>query len=123
MTAPVAYGFRTGIAQCHVTGADRMYFCAQHFHAFYVCVLTLHIGSPHKHLALHVHQCTHRRCGHAVLSGSRLCDDAGLTHFLCQQDLSDGIVDLMGTRMVQVFALQIHLTTVLLTHAFGIIER
>ena len=57
-----------------------------------------------------------------MLTGSRLGDDTRLAHLLRQQDLSDGVVDFVGTRMVQVLALQVQLTTVLLTHALGIVQ-
>ena len=58
-----------------------------------------------------------------MLSGTRLRDDARLTHLLGQQDLSDGVVDLVGTRVIQVLTLQVELAAVLLTHALGIVER
>ena len=123
MAAPVADGLRAGIAQRHITRTDGMHLGSQHLHTLHVRVLTLHIGGTHKHLALHVHQRTDRRCGHTVLSGASLCDDAGLAHLLGQQDLADGVVDLVGTRVVQVFTLQIELTAVVFTHALGIVER
>ena len=68
VAAPVADGLRTGIAQRHVTRADRMHLGAKHLHALHVRVLTLHIRGTHKHFALHVHQRTHRCCSHTVLS-------------------------------------------------------
>ena len=58
-----------------------------------------------------------------MLAGTCLSNDTRLTHFLRQQDLSDGVVNLMGTRVIQVLTLQIQLTTVLLAHPFRIIER
>ena len=36
--------------------------------------------------------------------------------------ISDGVVDLVGTSVVQVFTLQIELTAVVLTHPFGKVE-
>ena len=95
----------------------------QHLHALHIGVLALHIGCPHKHLALHVHQCAHGGCGHTVLSGSRLGDDTCLAHTLGKQNLTDGVVDLVGTGVVQVFALQVELATILLTHSLGKVER
>ena len=123
MAAPVADGLTAGIAQRHVSCAYGVYLCAQHLHALHVCVLTLHVGSSHEYLALHVHQRTDRCCCHTVLSSTRLRDDARLTHFLGQQNLSDGVVDLVGTRVVQVLTLQVELAAVLLTHALGKVER
>ena len=123
MTAPVADGLRASITQCHVTCTYGVHLSAQHLHALHVCVLTLHIRGTHKHFALHIHQRTHRCRSHTVLSGTRLGDDTRLTHLLRQQNLADGVVDLVGTRMVQVLTLQIQLTAVLLTHPLGIIQR
>ena len=86
-------------------------------------MLTLNVGSTHEDFALHIHQSADRSCSHTMLTGTSLGNDTGLAHFLCHQNLTDGIIDLMSTCMVQVFTLQIELASVLLTHALGIIER
>ena len=59
----------------------------------------------------------------ATPCSTRLSDDASLAHLLRHQNLTDGIVDLVRTGMVQVLTLQIQLASVLLAHALGIIER
>ena len=100
-----------------------MHLGPQHLHAFHIRVLTFHIRSPHEHLALHVHQRTHRGRSHAVLSGACLGDDACLAHLLSQQYLSDGVVDFVGSRVVEVLALEIQLTAILLAHATCEIQR
>ena len=123
MAAPVTNGLTTCVAQRHVACADWMHLGTKHLHALHVGMLTLHIGSPHEHLALHIHQRTHRRRCHTVLSGSRLCDNPRLPHLLCQQDLSDGVVDLVGSRVVQVLALQVQLAAVLPTHPLRKVQR
>ena len=123
MTAPVAYSLTACVAQCHVACAYWVHLGSQHLHALHVGVLSLHIGSTHKHLALHVHQRTHRSCGHTVLSGTCLGYDASLTHLLGQQYLSDGVVDFVRTGVVQVLALQVELTAILLAHTLGIVQR
>ena len=86
-------------------------------------MLTLHIGGTHIDAARHVHQSANRSCGHAVLTGAGLSHDAFLTHLLGNQDLTDGVVNLVRTRVVQVLALQVELATILLAHALGQIER
>ena len=86
-------------------------------------MLTLHICSTHKDFALHIHQGTDGGCCHTMLTGSCLGDNTGLAHLLCHQNLADGIVDLVCSRMVQVLTLQIELATIFLAHALGIIER
>ena len=123
MTAPVTYSLRTGITQGHVARAHRIHLGTQHLHTLHIGVLTLHICSTHKDFALHIHQGTDGGCCHTVLTGSCLCDDTGLAHLLCHQNLTDGIVDLVCSCMVQVLTLQIELATIFLAHAFGIIER
>ena len=123
MAAPVADGCATSIAQCHVTSTNRVHLGTQHLHSFNVGVLALHIGSTHKHLAFHVHQRTYGSCCHTMLSGSSLADDTRLTHLLGQQNLSDGVVNLVRTSVVQVFTLQVQLAAILLAQALGIVQR
>ena len=57
-----------------------------------------------------------------MLTGTCLCDDTGLAHLLGQQNLTDGVVDLVGTGVVQVLTFQIEFTTVLLTHSLGVVQ-
>ena len=57
-----------------------------------------------------------------MLTGTGLCDDTRLAHLLGQEDLTDGVVDLVGTGVVQVLTFQIELTAILLTHALGKIQ-
>ena len=85
-------------------------------------MLSLHIGSTHEHFTLHTHQCAYGGCSHSVLAGSRLGNDARLAHFLGQQNLANGVVNLVGTRVIQVLTLQIQLAAILLAHAAGKIE-
>ena len=95
----------------------------QHLHALHIGMLSFHISGTHEHLTFHVHQGTYRCCGNPMLSRTSLGDDTRLTHSLRHQDLSDGVIDLMSSRMVQVLAFQIQLTAVFLTHPTGIIQR
>ena len=57
-----------------------------------------------------------------MLTGTCLGHDACLAHTLGYQDLPDGIVDLVGTGMVEVLALQIELAAISLAHTFGKIK-
>ncbi len=45
-----------------------------------------------------------------MLAGARLGDDALLAHAQGQQTLADGVVDLVGAGVQQVFALEVDLT-------------
>ena len=85
-------------------------------------MLALDIGLAHEDLALHPHQGADGRGGDPVLAGAGLGDHAGLPHLLGQQDLADGVVDLVGAGMVAVLALQVEVATILLTHTLGIVQ-
>ena len=59
-----------------------------------------------------------------MLTGTGFCNNALLTHTVRQQCLTNGVVDLVGTGVVKVFALQINLgTTENLTPTLGVINR
>ncbi len=85
-------------------------------------MLALHIGSTHIHTAGDIHQRADSSCSHTMLTGTRLSHYTGLSHLLGDENLTDGIIDLMSTCMVQVFTLQIKLTTILLAHSLGIVK-
>ena len=123
MAAPVTDCLGTSITQSHVTCANRIHLGAQHLHALHVGMLALHVGSTHEDFALHVHQCTNGSSGNTMLSGTCLGDDTSLAHLLRHQNLTDGIVNLVRTRMVEVLTLQIQLAAILLAHTLGIIKR
>lgn len=123
VTAPVADGLRAGIAQGHITCANRVYLGTQHLHTFHVGMLALYIGGTHEDFALHIHQGADGGSSNAMLSGTSLGDDTGLAHLLCHQNLTNGVIDFVCTGMVQVLTLQIELAAILLAHALGIIER
>jgi hypothetical protein len=48
-----------------------------------------------------------RGSGDAVLAGPRLGDDAFFAQALGEQDLTDGVVELVGTGVQEVFALEV----------------
>ena len=94
----------------------------EHAHTFHVGMLSLHIGLTHEDLTLHAEERADRGCCHAVLTGASLSNDACLTHLTGEENLSDGVVDLVSTRVVQVLALEIELAAIALTHALGVVE-
>ena len=54
-----------------------------------------------------------------MLTGTCLRNYTGLTHLLCQQYLTQYVIDFMGTRMIQVLSFQINLRTAqILCHMF-----
>ena len=57
-----------------------------------------------------------------MLACTCLGHDARLAHTLGYQDLPNGIVDLVGTSMIEVLALQIELAAIPLAHTLGEIK-
>ena len=122
MAAPVADGFVRSIFQCHVTRCYRDDCGSQHLHLLYIDMLAFYIRFSHIHDALHVHQGANGGRCHSVLSGTGLGDDPLFAHAACQQNLSDGVVYLVGSCMVQVFPFQIHPATILFRKAVSRVE-
>ena len=86
-----------------------MNLCAQESHSVHVESLSDRVLLAHVYLTLHAHHGCNCSCCNTVLSGTGLCDQAGLAHLLGKQCLSQGIIDLMGTSMVQILSLEIDL--------------
>ena len=120
---PFPHGFGYRILQCCGTGGHRDHFGSQELHPVYIQCLTPGILFPHEHNTLHVHQRCRRGCGDSVLTGSCFCNQAGLPHFLCQKSLSQNIIDLMRTGVIQIFPFQIDLRSSQIPgHFFRIIK-
>ena len=107
VTAPVADCLVRGVLQRHVARSDRAHFGAQHFHFLHIRVLTFYVGLAHVDDAPHVFQRADRSGSHTVLPCARFGDDTGFAHLLRDQNLSDRIVDLVRSGMVQVFAFEV----------------
>ena len=98
--------------------------CTQQFHTVYVQPLTANVLFAHIDLAFHIKHCTSSCSCHAVLSGTGFGNDPLLAHFLCQQDLSQHVVDLVCTGVVQVFPLQVDLAAAQISgHAVCIVQH
>ena len=122
MAAPVANGLATGIGECHIACSHGMHRGSEHSHTLHVGVLAFDICGTHENFAMHAHQRTNGSRCHAMLAGTSLGDDARLSHTTCQQNLSDSVVDLVRTGVVQVLALQEQTATIAFTHAPCFIE-
>ena len=107
--SPLPHTFVDGILQRLCSGGDGMNRCAQKLHAVYVQRLPLRILFPHENLTVHVQKRGGGSRGHAVLSCACFRNDAGLPHLFRQKRLSQHIVDLVGTGVIQVFSFQINL--------------
>ncbi len=90
-----------------LAGLGRNDLGTEHFHAEHVELLAFHVHGTHVNGAFHAHECSGGGSGNAVLSGTGLGNDLLFAHALGEQNLADGIVDLVCAEMVQVFALQV----------------
>ena len=81
----------------------------EQFHAEYIGRLALDILGAHINHALHAIARGHGRGGHAMLAGTGFGDHPLFTHALGQQRLANGVVDLVRTGVVEVFALEVDL--------------
>ena len=97
---------------------------AEHFHAIDVERLALAIHRAHVDDALEAEHRGDGGGGDAVLAGAGFGDDARLAHAPGEQDLADGVVDLVRAGVEEVLALEIDLRAAEFAgEAFGKVER
>ena len=113
---PVAHRLVHGILQGAATARDRHNLRAIHFHGRHVRLLAAYIDFAHVHHAFEAELRAGGGSGEPVLAGTRLRDNAGLAHLLCEQALTDGVVDLVCARVGEAFELDVNLRT---TQEFG----
>ena len=120
---PLPHCLGYGVFEGRSTGSHRMHRRTEQTHLVDIQRLTLRILLAHEYLALHAHQCRCRRRRHTVLACTGLRDDTGLSHFLRQQYLTEHVVDLMRTGVVQILTLQIDLCAAeILRHMCRVIQ-
>ena len=96
---------------------------AQEFHAIHIGTLTLDVFGAHVNNALKAVAGADGGRGHTVLARACFGNDARLAHALGQHGLSNGVVDFVRARVVQVFALQIDLCATHFTaHAGSVVN-
>ena len=71
--------------------------------------LSRHINVSHDYGTLHIELGAGGGRGDAVLAGACGSNDAAPSHALGQHGLSDGIVDLVSSAVVEVFSLEVNL--------------
>ena len=123
MATPVAYGLVGSILKGLIARLYGMYRSSQHLHTLHVDMLALYVKSTHIDRARHVHKRTCRSRCYTVLTSTSLGYDASLAHLAGKEYLTQGVVDLMSPRVVQVLTLEIEFASIFLTHASGIVER
>ena len=106
---PVAHGLVECVFERLAARFDRHHGGAQQFHAVDIGALALDVFAAHVDHTFQAITRADRGGGHAVLSGAGLGDDARLAHAFGQHGLADGVVDLVRTRVVEVFTLEVNL--------------
>ena len=95
----------------------------EEFHAIDVGALAFDIFTAHvDHAFKAIARANGGRC-HAMLTGASFCDHTGLAHSFGQHGLTNGVVDLVSSSVVQIFALEVDLSAAhFLAHACGVIN-
>src|SRR6185437_14332766 len=105
---PVAQGFVRRVLERPGAGRHGHHGRPQESHAIDVEALPPGVLFPHVDDALEPELGAHRRGRDAMLARPGFRDDAALPHAQCQEDLAEGVVDLVGAGVVEVFALAGH---------------
>ena len=103
---PVAQGLVHGILERGAAGGHGHHFRAEKLHAADIWRLAADVLRAHENLACKPEARRHRGRGHAVLAGTGLGNDPALPHAAREQDLADGVVDLVRAGVGEVLALQ-----------------
>ena len=84
---------------------------AEEFHSIHIESLTLGVLLAHKYNALHAHESCSSSCSNSVLTCACLGDKTCLAHFLCEQSLTENVVYLVRTCVVEILTLEIYLSS------------
>ena len=88
-----------------------MDFCSEETHFVNIQGLTFRVFFSHENFTFHTHQsCCGCSCN-TMLSGSCLSDHTCLAHFFRQEHLTEYVVDLVGSCVVQILPFQIDLSS------------
>ncbi len=104
---PVAHGFVGRVLKCFAAAGDFDDVCADEAHAEDVEGLAADVLGAHKDVAFQAEEGGCRGGGDAVLAGAGFGDDALFAHAEGEQGLADGVVDLVGAGVVEVFAFEV----------------
>ena len=104
---PVAHRLVDGVLEGRAARRHRANLGAQRLHPQHVGPLPLDVLGAHVDDARQAEQRAGGRGRHAVLAGPGLGDDPGLAEAAGQERLAEGVVDLVGTGVGEVLALQV----------------
>lgn len=121
---PVAHGFVDGFFEGGLSGGDGDDFGPHEAHAGDIEGLARHVDFAHVDGAVHAEAGADGGGGDAVLTGSGFGDDAFFAEAFGEEDLADGVVDLMCSGVEEVFALKVDFGSAqFFGPAFGEVER
>ena len=106
---PVSHCFVNCVSQCARSAGDWPNFGTHGPHDKNVQFLTANIFFAHVHHAWQAESSTRCRCSDPVLTSSRFGNDPLFSHSEGKQRLSDRIIDLVSTGVVQIFTLEVDL--------------
>jgi hypothetical protein len=108
---PIAHGFVDGVLEGAAAGLDSDDPCAEQAHARDVEGLARHVFRTHVYDAFQAEVRRDGGGGDAVLACAGFCDDGRLAHLYGKQPLADGVVDLVRSGVIQIFALDVNART------------
>ena len=106
---PISHGFVDGVLQGFRSARHRMDTSPEQLHPKNIESLALDVLLTHVDFAFQIQQRTGRGRCNAVLSRTRLRNHAPFSHVEREQALPDDVVDLVGTRVCEIFAFQVDL--------------
>ena len=108
---PLAESLVDSVTECAGTSFDGNNGGTKELHAEYVEGLTADIFSAHEDSALHAEASADSGGGNTVLTSTSFGNDLSLAEPPCEQDLADGVVDLVRSSVVEVLALEVDVCT------------
>ena len=121
---PVSHRLVDRIPECSGAAFDWPNFCSHQSHAKDIGFLAANVFGTHVNDARQAEMSTSGSRRDAMLACPCFRNDSGLLHPQCQQCLSERVVDLMGTRVIQILPLEPDLGPAqLLTESFCVVQR
>ena len=121
---PFSHSLVYCILKRHSSRSNGVYLRSEELHPVDVERLSFCVLFSHEYLALKAEQrCCCSRC-YAVLSCACFCDNSRLAHLLCEEHLTEYVIYLVRSCMIQILALEIYLCAAeVLRHLFCVIKQ